>query len=107
MAHDAFERMSVDFDRMHLKVGRASVPPERLLKAPLFTSLYSIRSERAFWQELDYNLLYRWFLDIDLMELSFDTPVFATAWKEAVRGGDVRGGPPGLMSDERFNEDGR
>ena len=52
-------------------VGRASVPPERLLKALSLISLYSIRSERAFCQELDYNLLYRWFLDIDLMEPSF------------------------------------
>ena len=51
--------MSGDFDRMYSKIGRASVPPERLLKSLLLISLYSKRSERAFCQELDYNLLYQ------------------------------------------------
>ena len=50
---DVLDRMSADFDRMYSKVGRASVPPERLLKALLLISLYSIRSERAFCQDLD------------------------------------------------------
>ena len=63
--------MSGDFDSMYSRLGRASVPPERLLKSLLLISLYSIRSERAF-QELDYNLLYRWILYMDLMEPSFD-----------------------------------
>ena len=58
------------------RVGRASVPPERLLKASLPVALYSVRSERAFCEELEYNLLYRWFLDMDLMERSFDATVF-------------------------------
>ena len=63
VAEDVLSRMSDDFDRMYSNVGRASVPPERLLKSLLLISLYSIRSERAFCQELDYNLLYRWFLE--------------------------------------------
>ena len=58
VADDALGRMSDDFDRMYSRIGRASVPPERLLKSLLLISLYSIRSERAFCQELDYNLLY-------------------------------------------------
>ena len=58
------------------RVGRASVSPERLLKASLLIALYSVRSERAFCEELEYNLLYRWFLDMDLMERSFDATVF-------------------------------
>ena len=57
-------------------MGRASVPPERLLKASLLISLYSVRSERAFCEELEYNLLFRWFLDMKLMERSFDLTVF-------------------------------
>ena len=61
---------------MYSKVGRASVPPERLLKASLLISLYSVRSERAFCEELEYNLLFRWFLDMNLMERSFDPTVF-------------------------------
>ena len=58
VADDALGRMSDDFDRMYSRIGRASVPPESLLKSLLLISLYSIRSERAFCQELDYNLLY-------------------------------------------------
>ena len=48
VADEALERLSPEFDRMYSKVGRASVPPERLLKASLLISLYSVRSERAF-----------------------------------------------------------
>lgn len=59
VAEDALDRMSDDFDRMYSRIGRAWVPPESLLKSPPLISLYSISSERAFCQELDYNLLYR------------------------------------------------
>ena len=76
VADEALERLSPEFDRMYSKVGRASVPPERLLKASLLISLYSVRSERAFCEELEYNLLFRWFLDMSLMERSFDPTVF-------------------------------
>ena len=61
---------------MYSKVGRASVPPERLLKASLPISLYSVRSERAFCEELEYNLVFRWFLDMNLMKHSFDPTAF-------------------------------
>ena len=107
--------MSDDFDSMYSRVGRASVPPERLLKSLLLISLYSIRSERAFCQELDYNLLYRWFLDMDLMEPSFDATVFTknrrrllrhkvgrTLFEEVAYEADRHG----LMSDEYFSVDG-
>src|SRR3977135_3139237 len=57
--------------------GRASIPPERLLKASLLISLYSVRSERAFCEELTYHLLFRWFLDMDLLEPSFDHSTFS------------------------------
>ena len=76
IADDALERLSPEFDQMYSKVGRASVPPERLLKASLLICLYSVRSERAFCEELEYNLLFRWFLDMNLMERSFDPTVF-------------------------------
>ena len=59
MADAALERLPPTFDRMYAWVGRASVPPERLLKASLLVALYSVRSERAFCEELEYNLLYR------------------------------------------------
>ena len=76
VADEALERLSGEFDGMYSKEGRASVPPERLLKASLLISLYSVRSERAFCEELEYNLLFRWFLDMNLMERSFDPTVF-------------------------------
>ena len=76
IADEALERLSPEFEQMYSKVGRASVPPERLLKASLLISLYSVRSERAFCEELEYNLLFRWFLDMNLMERSFDPTVF-------------------------------
>ena len=71
VADEALQGLSPEFDRMYCKVGRASVPPERLLKA----SLYSVRRERAFCQELEHNLLSGWFLDMNLMERSFDPTV--------------------------------
>ena len=60
VADAALDQLSPEFDCMYPRVGRASVPPERLLKACLLITLYSVRSERAFCQELEYNLLYRW-----------------------------------------------
>ena len=100
---------------MYSNVGRASVPPERLLKASLLISIYSVRSERAFCEELEYNLLFRWFLDMNLMERSFDPTVFTKNRKrllehktgqarfdEVVWEADRRG----LLSDEHFSVDG-
>ena len=115
VADEALVRLSPEFDRMYSKVGRASVPPERLLKASLLISLYSVRSERAFCEELEYNLLFRWFLDMNLMERSFDPTVFTKNRKrllehktgqarfdEVVWEADRRG----LLSDEHFSVDG-
>ena len=73
---EAVVRLSSEFDCMHLKVGQASGRPEGLLRAFLFISLYSVRAERVFCEEIEYNLLYRWFLDMYLMKHSFDPAVF-------------------------------
>src|ERR1700687_5015494 len=75
-ADRALAELSPVFDQMYSAGGRPSIPPERLLKGPLLISLYSVRSERAFCEELDYQLLFRWFLDMGLMEPSFDPTVF-------------------------------
>ena len=72
LADEALARLSPEFDRMYAEVGRPSIPPERLLKASLLIALFSVRSERAFCEELDYNLLFRWFLGMQLLERSFD-----------------------------------
>ena len=61
---------------MYAKMGKAPVPREGLLKASLLISLYSVRSERAFCEELEYNLLFRWFLAMNLVERSFYPTVF-------------------------------
>ena len=114
VADAALERLSPEFDRMYARVGRAFVPPERLLKASLLIALYSVRSERAFCEKLEYNLLYRWFLDMDLMERSFDATVFTknrprlmdldvgrALFDEVVWAADGEG----LLSDEHFSVD--
>lgn len=65
------------FDQMYASGGRPSVPPERLLKAMLLMALYSVRSERLFCEQLRYNMLYRWFLDMDIMDVPFDASTFS------------------------------
>ena len=100
---------------MYSKVGRASVPPERLLKASLLIGLYSVRSERAFCEELEYNLLFRWFLDMNLMERSLDPTVFTKNRRRLLehRIGQalfdqvvVEADRHKLLSDEHFSVDG-
>ena len=59
LADETLKDLSSVFDRMYAGNGRPSIPPERLLKASLPIALYSARSERAFWEELEYNLLLR------------------------------------------------
>ena len=61
---------------MYSSTGRPSIPPERLLKASLPMAFYLVRSERLFCEQLDYNLLFRWFLDMGLDESSFDHSSF-------------------------------
>jgi transposase len=75
-ADRALAELSPVFDQMYQAGGRPSIPPERLLKASLLIALYSVRSERALCEELDYHLLFRWFLDLGLLEPSFDPTVF-------------------------------
>lgn len=71
MVDEALKAMSRDFTRIYSHAGRPSIAPERLLRALLLQVLYSIRSERLLIEELDYNLLYRWFVG-----LSADEPVW-------------------------------
>ena len=116
LADRALAELSPVFDGMYAAGGRPSIPPERLLKASLLIALYSVRSERAFCEELEYNLLFRWFLDMDLMEPSFDPTVF-TKNRERLLQHEVgaavlrRGGAPGrtrwgCCRDEHFTVDG-
>ena len=77
LADAALRQLSPLFDEMYSAIGRPSIPPERLLKASLLMALYTVRSERLFSAQLDYNLLFRWFLDMDVAEPSFDHSSFS------------------------------
>ena len=77
MADEALRKLSPVFDRMYAQGGRPSIPPERLLKSMLLMAFYSVRSERQFCEQLDYNLVFRWFLDMDMVEQSFHPSVFS------------------------------
>src|SRR5260370_31386999 len=69
--------LSPPLDAMYSAVGRPSIPPEGLLKASLLMALYTVRSERLFCEQLDYNFLFRWFLDLEADEPSFDHSTFS------------------------------
>ena len=68
--------LDVTFDAMYATRGRRSVPPEVLLKSSVLMALYSIRSERAFCEQLNYNLLFKWFLDMRIDQPAFDATTF-------------------------------
>lgn len=75
-ADTVLKEMNPTFKVMYSNTGRPSIPPERLLKAQLLIALYSVRSDRMFCEQLDYNILFRWFLDMNLEEASFDATSF-------------------------------
>jgi len=115
LADAALATLSPTFDEMYGSTGRPSVPPERLLKSMLLIALYSVRSERQFCEQLDYNLLFRWFLDMDMLEPSFDATAF-THNRERLMAHDVasrffsavveQARSRHLMSSEHFSVDG-
>jgi transposase len=115
MADEALADLSPLFDAMYAEIGRPSIPPERLLKASLLISLYSVRSEQAFCEELEYHLLFRWFLGMDMVESGFERSTFSKN-RERLLQHDVarqffdavvrRADERRLLSDEHFTVDG-
>lgn len=115
MADAALRSMDETFAGLYSKTGRPSVPPERLLKALLLMVLYSIRSERQLCEQLQYNMLYRWFVDLDMTEQSFDASTFSKNRDRLIEG-DVaseflsrivsQAREAGLMSADHFSVDG-
>ena len=73
---EALEGMSRDFERVYATEGRPSIPPERLVRASTLQILYSIRSERLLCEQLDYNLLFRWFVGLSIDEPIWDHSSF-------------------------------
>jgi len=113
LADAALRELSSVFDQMYAEMGRPSVPPERLLKGLLLIALYSIRSERQFCEQLEYNLLFRWFLDMDMVEEAFDASTFSRNRERlmehevaAMFFATVRQQGADLMSCDHFSVDG-
>lgn len=71
------QQLSAEFSAMYSEIGRPSIPPERLLRALLLQVLYSVRSERMLMEQLDYNLLFRWFVGLNMDEPVWDATVFS------------------------------
>jgi hypothetical protein len=76
MVDDVLSRLSQKFNSMYARVGRPSIPPEKLLRAQLLQMLYSIRSERLLMEEMDYNLLFRWFVGLNADDDVWDATTF-------------------------------
>src|ERR1700678_2845574 len=76
LADAALAQLSPQFDAMYAELGRPSIPPEKLLRAQLLQMLYSIRSERLLMEEMDYNILFRWFVGLNLDVVFWDATVF-------------------------------
>src|SRR5690242_1598759 len=73
----ALKALSREFNRIYSRIGRPSIAPEKLLRALLLQILYTIRSERLLMEQLDYNLLFRWFVGLNMDEAVWDTTVFS------------------------------
>src|SRR3712207_3022218 len=113
LADGVLAEMSKDFDGMYAKVGRPSIPPERLFRALLLQIFYSVRSERMLMEQLDYNLLFRWFVGMEIDEPVWNHAVFSKN-RERLLNQEVAGrffarvlsqAKPHL-SDEHFTVDG-
>jgi transposase len=85
---EALTVLSPDFEQLYAKFGRPSIPPERLLRALLLQAFYSVRSETQLMEQLDYNLLFRWFVGLSLDAAVWDVSVF-TKNRERLIEGDI------------------
>jgi transposase len=111
----ALERMDADLGKLYSTTGRPSIAPERLLRASLLMVLYSIRSERQLMEQMNYNLLFRWFVGLEMDDPVWDVTVF-TKNRESLIGGAVsqrllesvlvEAGEKQLLSEEHFTVDG-
>ena len=115
LADAALAEMSPLFDEMYSNLGRPSTPPERLLKATLLMAFYSVRSENLFCEQLNYNLLFRWFLDMGMDEDGFVQETFSKNRERLMQHsvasvffGKIveQAQAAGLMSSEHFTVDG-
>jgi transposase len=115
MVDEILKQLSPQFHKMYSKVGRPSIPPEQLLRAQLLQMLYSVRSERLLMEEMDYNILFRWFVGLNLDDEVWDATVFtknrdrlleAEVAKEFLALVVEQAREKGWTSDEHFTVDG-
>ena len=115
MVDTILAELSPAFAQLYSPIGRPSIPPEKLLRALLLQVLYSTRSERLLMEQLDYNLLFRWFVGLTMDDPIWDPTVF-TKNRERLLAGDIaqaffarvlaQARERGLLSDEHFTVDG-
>jgi len=113
LVDEVLRAMSGEFDGLYATVGRPSIPPERLLRAQLLQIFYSIRSERLLMEQLEYNILFRWFVGLTMDEPIWDVTVFTKNRDRLLHQDLARGflrrvvdrADP-YMSDEHFTVDG-
>src|SRR5467141_2307059 len=115
MVHAALRELRPRFNKLYAKTGRPSVAPEKLLRALLPQVLYSVRSERMLMEQLDYNLLFRWFVGLNMDDAIWDATVF-TKNRQRLLEGDIadaffaavlkQARQRDLLSDEHFTVDG-
>jgi len=115
MVDAALKELGPRFDALYAKSGRPSIPPEKLLRALLLQVLYTVRSERMLMEQLDYNLLFRWFVGLSMDDAVWDVTVF-TKNRERLLAGEVAQGffqqvvaqaqAQDLLSAEHFTVDG-
>jgi transposase len=115
MTDDALARLSPLFSQLYSSTGRPSIPPEKLLRALVLQILYTVRSERLLMEQLNYNLLFRWFVGLNMDEAVWDVTVFTKNRERLVRGEVskcffeevvAQAWERGLLSDEHFTVDG-
>ncbi len=115
MTDAVLARLSPRFDRLYSDIGRPSIPPEQLLRALLLQALYTVRSERLLMEQLQYNLLFRWFVGLSMDDPVWVPTVFSKNRDRLLEGDiaqafflEVRAaaGAAGLISDEHFTVDG-
>jgi len=115
VADKVLAELSKLFARMYSQIGRPSIPPEKLLRALLLQVLYTVRSERMLMEQLNYNMLFRWFVGLNLDEAVWDVTVFtknrdrllkAEVAKEFFGLVVAEAQALDLMSDEHFTVDG-
>src|ERR671921_1991776 len=115
MVDESLKALSPVFDQMYASFGRPSIAPEKLLRALLLQMLYSIRSERMLMEQLEYNLLFRWFVGLSANEPVWHPTVFTKNRDRLLNGavsedffnqivGQARSSR--LLSDEHFTVDG-